>query len=99
MKTNEENEKDFSRREFFKRVMKVALPAIASIALLSLPLPVEAKVCRGGTCLGTCDSTCKESCHGMCRGTCKAACQDNCSDYCKGGCKFSCSGTCKGSSK
>lgn len=91
-----------SRREFFKKAAKAALPVVATIALAGSPAFVKAaeKVmgCNNGctsTCMGSCKGTCKDTCSGRCYTTCSTTCQG----ACKGTCRSGCSTTCYHSSK
>lgn len=89
-----------SRREFFKKAAKGALPILGAIALASTPLLASAADsamgCKYG-CSSGCYSSCSGSCKSSCSGTCKHACE-GCKYTCSGSCKNSCSGTCKHSS-
>lgn len=87
-KTNK-NEELQSRREFFKKAAKGALPILAAVALAGAPNIIRAANKTPGDCgLGLgCDHTCK----GGCTGTCKGSCAGTCSGCCMG----SCSGTSK----
>lgn len=76
-----------TRREFFKQAAKEALPFIAGIVLLQIPMVSKASTstgCEG--CFGYCTG-CQFSCEGRCNGKCKG---------CEGDCKGSCYGTCRG---
>lgn len=80
----EEKKEDFqSRRQFFKRVAKTALPILGAIAIANTPLKVlasESEVSSG--CTGTCYTLCKNGCKG-CEYTCKGTCANSCKNYCK----------------
>lgn len=83
-KTNK-NEELQSRREFFKKAAKGALPILAAVALASAPNIINAArnespcACAGG-CVGgcsyTCGGTCKGACMNYCQGTCKNTCKN-----------------------
>lgn len=79
MKKNEKNEELQSRREFFKKAAKGALPILAAVALAGTPAIVNATTkdpmgCTRygcGTCTGSCRSTCSGACYTTCSGGCK----------------------------
>ena len=73
-----------SRREFFKKAAKAALPVVGAVVIASLP-----------THLFATNST---SCDGSCAGRCTGGCTGNCTGACYGGCSGKCSGSCKGTS-
>lgn len=98
-----------TRREFFKKAAKSALPFLVAIALTDIPFVAKAVEsaadCRSG-CIGKCSNGCTAKCKvgcmivcsEYCKNKCKEYCKDNCVDYCKGkckGCKDKCDGTCK----
>ena len=99
MKQNK-NEELQSRREFFKRAAKGALPILGAIALANMPVIANAGEsamgCKYGCSTG-CYTACQGSCKSSCSGSCKNGC-DGCKYTCSGSCKNSCSGTCKHSS-
>lgn len=82
MKKNEKNEELQSRREFFKKAAKGALPILGAIMLGSSVLTSCDKEddddhykptgCNG--CSGSCNNTCS----GSCDESCSAACAFNC---------------------
>lgn len=95
MKQNKKNEELQSRREFFKRAAKGALPILGAIALANAPLltkAAESPMGCTGTCYGTCYGSCK-GCSTTCTGTCSRACT-GCSTTCSGTCSGSCKNTC-----
>ena len=65
------NEELQSRREFFKKAAKGALPILGAIVLANAPLASHASQTM------SCDYTCKVSC-ADCTGTCKALCMNSC---------------------
>lgn len=94
-----------SRREFFKRAAKGALPIIGLLVLGPTVLTAcgkdededigggSSKGCSG--CTAQCQSACKylaATNPGTCRGT-------TCSNECKSACRTSCMGSCRGGSK
>lgn len=96
MKKNEKDEELQSRREFFKKAAKGALPILAAVALASAPTIVKAveKVPMG--CNYGCAGSCYTACYG-CLHSCNRMCADTCNFNCIGGCKGGCTGTCSGS--
>lgn len=71
MKKNGKNEELRSRREFFKRAAKGALPILAGAALLSSPILSE--TANAMSCAG-CNNRCMNSCFNTCHGTCSRTC-------------------------
>lgn len=79
-----------SRREFFKKAAKGALPILGAIVLTNAPSIVNSAeseycTCSGsckGTCSGGCQATCYTECYNACKGTCKGSCQGSCSGGC-----------------
>ncbi|MBR5002978.1 MAG: Cys-Xaa-Xaa-Xaa repeat radical SAM target protein [Bacteroidaceae bacterium] len=82
-----------SRREFFKKAAKGALPILGAIVLASNPILSRAAEVSMG-CVG-----CEGSCMSSCKGTCSEECKGTCKYDCIGGCKAGCRGTCKNSCK
>ena len=76
------NEELQSRREFFKKAAKGALPILAAVVLAGVPAIVNAEETPMG---------CKKGCSYQCSIGCKNTCDNGCSSGCKG----SCSSTCK----
>ena len=84
------NEELQSRRQFFKKAAKGALPILGAIVLANIPMISNAAgsdsagctTCRGGcygcagTCIGKCSDACT-SCSGLCQGTCKGMCYNS----------------------
>lgn len=106
MKDKKQNEELQSRREFFKKAAKGALPILGAIVLAGAPAIVKATAkapmgCNYG-CAGGCDYSCYGSCHSdclrTCYGTCKTTCQYSCTSTCRATCSGSCSGSCYGMS-
>ena len=76
MKKSNSNEEILSRREFFKKAAKTALPifgAIVAGSILSSCEPYEGTI-SCSDCSGTCD--------GGCSGDCWRACHDECASSC-----------------
>ena len=85
MSNKNSNEELQSRREFFKKAAKAALPVVGAVVLSSLPIVKSeaATGCWDGGCSYECDGSCNDSCYGSCKGTCNASC--------KWGCGYGCS--------
>ena len=104
MKKNRKNGELQSRREFFKKAAKSALPILSTMLFAFTPTLIKAKTptpmdCMfgcSGMCLNMCTTSCTGNCMGWCSG-CTAQCSDNCTGWCKGGCSGSCSGSCSSS--
>lgn len=101
MKKNEKNEELQSRREFFKKAAKGALPILGAIVLANAPAVINAaeKAPMGCSRQDGCSTTCASSCQRYCTGRCDALCRDSCYNDCTGTCKSTCYGSCKGSSR
>ena len=100
MKKNEKNEELQSRREFFKRAAKGALPILGAIVLANAPQILKATEKNTMDCNYGCAGGCHTDCYGClhtCMRTCADSCNYNCIGGCKGGCNVTCSGTCTGS--
>ncbi|MDE7401797.1 MAG: Cys-Xaa-Xaa-Xaa repeat radical SAM target protein [Muribaculaceae bacterium] len=91
MKQNK-NEELQSRREFFKKAAKGALPILGAIALANMPLIAKASESGYCTCSGNCSGSCSGSCVSTCRATCGNSCKGTCSYTCDHGCSGSCNG-------
>lgn len=81
---NKKNELQ-SRREFFKKAAKGALPflgaiVLANTSLISLAAEGEPMGCKYG-CANTCYTSCSNGCDRLCL--------QNCFSSCSGGCKSS----------
>ena len=99
MENKKQNEELQSRREFFKKAAKGALPILGAIVLASNPLLSKASEespmgcdygctygCQGG-CGRSCSYGCSGSCAGSCSGGCKGGCSRSCSISCSSGCR------------
>lgn len=95
MKKNVKRNELQTRREFFKKAAKSALPILGVIVLASNPTIVSATELATG-CAG---NSCYMQCDGGCRQTCSGSCKYHCQTTCKGGCGSTCRGTCQYSSK
>ena len=99
MKRTKKNEELQSRREFFKKAAKSALPILGAVILSNTPLLAKASEespmgCRGNCsygCGGVCSSSCSGGCKGGCGGACSYSCQNTCKGYCQGSCRGGCS--------
>ena len=97
MHNNKKNEELQTRREFFKRAAKGALPILGAIVLANAPVIMQASEKSPMGCTGTCYGTCYGSCKGCsttCSGTCSGSCKVTCSTTCSGTCSGSCRNTC-----
>jgi CXXX repeat radical SAM target protein len=100
MKKDKENEKEnLSRREFFKRAAKGALPIIGGIIMANIPFAqTKANDCGyscNNSCYGTCYGSCQSLCYNGCNGSCSGSCQRNCLQSCYQGCLNTCHGGCE----
>ncbi|MCQ2360556.1 MAG: Cys-Xaa-Xaa-Xaa repeat radical SAM target protein [Paludibacteraceae bacterium] len=78
MKENQ-NEEFQTRREFFKKAAKAALPVVGAVVISSLPiLQVKAQYGCNGGCSSSCYGMCVSTCMGTCVGTCKTTCDSTC---------------------
>ena len=101
MKKNQKNEELQSRREFFKKAAKGALPILGAIVLASAPLISKAE--QSMSCNDGCTAACSRVCAG-CTTSCHAAncyhsCHNTCQTTCTGNCYRTCSGGCSGNSR
>ncbi len=96
MEKNKNNEEIQSRRDFFKKAAKGALPILGVAILASTPILVQAKdVVESNGCNDSCERTCRigcdQSCHNIgCKGSCHGACDGTCKGGCEGGCRGDC---------
>ncbi|MGM9655770.1 MAG: Cys-Xaa-Xaa-Xaa repeat radical SAM target protein [Alloprevotella sp.] len=85
----QQNEELQSRREFFKKAAKGALPILGAIVLANAPLSSEGALVSSG-CNGSCSDICQNSCSGgcyrSCVGSCSRWCKNSCEGHCYGGC-------------
>lgn len=88
MKNKNHDEELQSRREFFKKAAKGALPILGAILLANTPVLSQASEKKPMGCSSDgCSATCSTSCHKECRGTCDALCRDSCYHSCNGSSK------------
>lgn len=81
------NEELQSRREFFKKAAKGALPILGAIALAATPAIMKAAETPMGCSYSDCSMSCSGGCMGCsggCQGSCSQACSSNCFTYCRG---------------
>lgn len=81
-----------SRRQFFKKAAKSALPILGAIALANVPVISKASEVAMG-CTGYCREGCGTSCTGSCTGGCLNQCARSCT-ACSNGCASGCHATC-----
>ncbi len=103
MKKKNQNEELQSRREFFKKAAKSALPILGAVVLAGAPAIVKATEdvpmgCRA-TCSGSCYGSCRGACMSSCMGSCTGSCMSSCMNGCKGSCQTSCMYGCGHSSR
>lgn len=82
MKSNK-NEELKSRRNFFKKAAKAALPILGAVVLASSPIVSKAAETAMG-CSG-CTGGCSGGCYRTCSGSCSCGCT-GCSSTCSGSC-------------
>ena len=80
MKKNEKPAELQSRREFFKKAAKSALPILGLAIMATNPIVAKATSvsgCRIDACTATCSGTCKGACSGCSHG-CSGSCMSGC---------------------
>lgn len=88
MENKKKNEELQSRREFFKKAAKSALPILGAIVMASTPGMLNAAESSPMGCSSDgCSYTCNTSCARACRGTCNSLCMNSCYKSCNGGSK------------
>ena len=87
MSNKKSSEELQSRREFFKKAAKAALPVVGAVVLSSLPV-LKSEAATG------CDFSCDYGCQSTCYGDCKSGCQQGCYRGCRNTCDGTCSGVC-----
>ena len=97
MKKNEKNEELQSRREFFKKAAKGALPILGTAIITTAPLKIFASESGSNSCNWSCEASCSGGCMG-CTGSCTGGCQSSCTNSCVGGCRITCSANCRSQS-
>ena len=93
MKKDAKKEELQSRREFFKKAAKGALPILGTIVMAQLP--VLSKAVPHNTELGCYCYGCVGGCQGECLYTCRTSCYNTCNNTCTGNCRGTCYGTCQ----
>ena len=84
MKKDKKPEELQSRRQFFKKAAKGALPILGVIALSQMPIIGQAAqsgrctTCQGASCGITCRGICRDNCGGKCLETCMGSCKNGC---------------------
>ena len=111
MEKKENQEELQSRRDFFKKAAKSALPILGMTLLVSNPI-IAKTIDNSLTYCDHCNSNCTNGCRTGCHRGCGSSCYTNCEGYtrkyhpsgecatCKyycAGCQGQCSGTCSGS--
>lgn len=89
MEKKNQNEELQSRREFFKKAAKGALPILGAIVLANAPAILKAKKTPMG-CEYSCLAMCADNCSGRCQESCTSSCNRSCATYCNGGCTTGC---------
>lgn len=88
MKKVNQKEEVQSRRDFFKKAAKTALPILGVALLASNPIIAKASE-TAMDCMYGCSGGCWRSCTGCkdsCRGECVTTCRNTCDTTCTGGC-------------
>lgn len=97
MENKKQNEELQSRRDFFKKAAKSALPILGAVLLANTPTIVKASEADSMGCNYSCSGGCSGGCGRVCSYGCSNSCSGSCSGGCKGTCAYSCSGSCSGS--
>ena len=95
MSNKKQNEELQSRREFFKKAAKAALPVVGAVVMSSLPF-AKAEATKTGCNNNTCMYGCSGGCYNGCQRTCYGSCKNDCQQGCYMGCRNTCQGTCSG---
>lgn len=85
LSTMNNDNKNISRRAFFRQGIKRTLPILVGAMIGE---PIFAQICHEAT-----------SCEGNCLGTCYMSCHETCRETCSGHCCVTCSGGCAGLSE
>lgn len=94
MKKYSNSEELQSRRDFFKKAAKAALPILGAVVLANAPILTEASNTQKEQC--SCSGGCSGNCYGSCFGRCDGSCQGNCYSSCQGSCRGTCQTGCTG---
>ena len=95
------NEELQSRREFFKKAAKAALPVVGAVVMSSLPF-AKAEAAKTGcdyNCSGSCYRQCDAHCQDSCYRSCYTSCDNSCHITCLQSCYHGCSNTCRVTSR
>ena len=93
MEEKNKREEIQSRREFFKKAAKAALPVVGAAILSSVPF-MNAEAVTG--CEFGCTTSCSGGCYQGCQGSCYGECKSGCKQGCYHGCRNTYDGTCSG---
>ena len=94
MEENKNREEELqSRREFFKKAAKAALPILGAVVLSGAPQILNAATTPNG-----CSYGCMGSCYSKCANSCASLCTTGCTGSCQTGCKMTCSNRCNAGS-
>ena len=87
MSNKNSNEELQSRREFFKKAAKAALPVVGPVVLANLPISkLSAAIDRLDSCSSFCVISSKGDCSNFCEQICYQGCQNSYSGTYSGGC-------------
>ncbi len=73
MENKKQSEEIQSRRDFFKKAAKGALPILGAVLLANTPTIVKATEAEPMGCNNSCTGGCKGSCSGGCSSSCHAS--------------------------
>ena len=91
MKKDEKKKEELqSRREFFKKAAKAALPVVGAVVLSQIPANAQYHYGSGvhavRPLLEPVDLSCNGGCSSQCYGSCKGSCGTQCENYCEASC-------------
>lgn len=86
MEEKNKREEIQSRREFFKKAAKAALPVVGAAILSSVPFIKAEAAMRCDHCTTSCSVGCEGGCKSGCYQGCYGGCENTCSGSCSGGC-------------
>ncbi len=78
-----------SRREFFKKAAKTALPLIGGIILLQMGVSCRKNTVQAESEKLSCEGSCSDFCQSSCGYVCSQACDNSCIGTCRGYCDWS----------
>jgi len=94
MEENKNREDELqSRREFFKKAAKAALPILGAVVLSG----AAPQILNAATPSG-CSYGCMGSCYSACANSCRSFCTEGCKNSCQSGCKMTCANRCNAGS-